>query len=130
MYDAIKKIINNDYSLTNQNSIDPVGFYCGGRGEGDELIDWNQDSRQVFNFIRSICHPGPMATTFINGNKVKINKAEYIPNIKTYINKPGQILNKFKGGYVIKTKDTFIKIFEVESEANLKVGDVLKWKIK
>ena len=62
----------------------------------------------------------------MNGNVVKINKAEYIPNIKTYINKPGQILNKFNGGYVVKTKDTFIKIFEVDTKVNLKVGDVLK----
>ena len=126
LYDAIKKIINNDYTLIKQNSIDPIGFYCGGRGEGDEFIDWNQNSRQVFNFIRSICHPGPKATTFFKGHEVKINKAEFIPNIKTYINKPGQILNKFNDGYVIKTKDTFIKIFEVETEINLKVGDILK----
>lgn len=126
LYDAIKKIIKNDYNLVKQNSIDPYGFYCGGRGKGDELIDWNQDSRKVFNFIRSICHPGPKATTFINGAEVKINKAEYIPNIKTYINKPGQILKKFNGGYIVKTKDTFIKIYEVETSANLKVGDVLK----
>ena len=126
LYDAIKKIINNDYTLIKQDSIDPIGFYCGGRGEGDELIDWNQNSRQVFNFIRSICHPGPKATTFFKGHEVKINKVEFIPNIKTYLNKPGQILNKFNGGYIIKTKDTFIKIFEVETEINLKVGDILQ----
>ncbi len=126
LYHAVKKIIINDFTLTKQSSIDPIGFYCGGRGEGDEVIDWNQDSRKIFNFIRAICHPGPMATTFFQGKKVRINRAEYIPSIKKYINKPGQILSKFDGGYIVKTKDTFIKILEIKSDVNLKVGDVFE----
>ena len=126
LYDAIKKIIINDFNLTKQSSIDPIGFYCGGRGEGDEVIDWNQNSRKIFNFIRAICHPGPMATTYFQGKKVRINRAEYIPDVKKYINKPGQILSKFNGGYIVKTKDTFIKILEIETDVNLKVGDVFE----
>ena len=51
-----------------------MGFYCGRRGPGDEIINWNQNSRRLFNFIRSINKPGPMATTYLNGKEIKINK--------------------------------------------------------
>ena len=33
--------------------------YCGKRREGDELIDWNQSSLDIYDKIRAITHPGP-----------------------------------------------------------------------
>jgi methionyl-tRNA formyltransferase len=126
LYDAIKLIQENKTEPIPQQNIDAVGFYCGKRGQGDEIINWHQSSRELYNFIRAICNPGPMATTYLNGKEVRINASRLIRGIQTYKGKPGQILTKSKEGYLIKTQDTFIEILEIESEEKLKVGEVLK----
>ncbi len=126
LYDAIKLIQNNEEVRINQNTIHPVGFYCGKRGIGDEIINWHQNSRDLYNFIRSICFPGPRATTSFNGFQVKINASRMIEDAVIYKGKPGQILLKTKDGFFVKTLDSFIEILEVESKVKLKVGEVLK----
>ena len=125
LYDAIKSIINNDFQRIDQCKIHPVGFYCGRRKKGDEVINWNQSSREIFNFSRAICFPGPMVTTFKNDAVVKINCIKLIENAISYVNTPGQILNKTKEGFIIKTKDSFVEIKEVHSDVKLNVGDKL-----
>ena len=122
---AIKQIQHGTAQRVKQNDIHPTGFYCGKREFGDEVINWNQNSRQVFNFIRSICKPGPIARTSMNGQQIKINKANYIKNAPKYINTPGQLLKKTELGFIVKTLDSFIEIKEIESEIKLKVGDKL-----
>ncbi len=125
LYDSIKEIQEGKSQRMKQSSIHPVGFYCGRRGEGDEIINWKQSSRLLFNFIRAINKPGPMATTNLNGLQVKINKAKLIENAPNYIGIPGQILSKTENGFLIKTADNFIEILEIETEAVIKVGDKL-----
>ena len=39
LYDSIKMIQKEDYNVISQNTIDPVGMYCGMRSQGDELLD-------------------------------------------------------------------------------------------
>jgi methionyl-tRNA formyltransferase len=125
LYDALKLVQSGEVERICQTDIHPVGFYCGRRGEGDEVLNWNQNSREIFNFIRAICKPGPMATT-MNGNKiVKINSARLIENAPCYINTVGQIVGKTKDGYVVKTIDSTIEIKEIETEVQLKIGDKL-----
>lgn len=122
---AIKQIQSGKAARINQKDIHPIGFYCGKRGVGDEVIDWNQSSRRLFNFIRSICRPGPIARTSIDGQEVKINSAVYIEEAPEYINTPGQLLKKTEFGFLVKTRDSFIEIRDIESEIKLKVGDKL-----
>lgn len=125
LYDSIKEIQSGESKRIEQNTIDPVGFYCGRRGEGDELINWKQTSRRLFNFIRSISKPGPMATTFISGVEVKINRSKIIVNAPEYIGTVGQLLAKTADGFLIKTEDSFIEISEIETDLKLKIGDKL-----
>ena len=125
LFDSIKEIQSGIFKRIVQSSIHPVGFYCGRRGPGDEVINWEQSSRNIFNFIRSINKPGPMATTFINEENVKINRSRLIELAPNYIGTPGQLIAKTKDGFLIKTSDSFIEILEIESEVVLKVGDRL-----
>lgn len=125
LYDSIKLIQSETFPRIRQNEIHPVGFYCGMRDKGDEIIDWNQTSRQIFNFIRSISIPGPRSLTSINGRPVFINKARMIDMAPEYISTIGQIVGKTKDGLLVKSKDTTIEILEIESEMKLKVGDRL-----
>ena len=122
LYDALILIQEGNVIRINQSSIHPVGFYCGMRSVGDEVINWNQPSRQVFNFIRALCKPGPVAKTFSNGQLVRINKAKIIKDAPKYINTPGQLLAKTKEGFLVKTQDSFIEIFEIETDVKLRVG--------
>lgn len=125
LYDSVLLLIKGTETRIEQKSIHPVGFYCGRRGIGDEIINWDQNSREIFNFIRSICIPGPRATTYFKGKEVKINKARMIADAPQYINTPGQLLSKTLEGFLVKTKDSFIEILEIETQEKIRVGDKL-----
>ena len=103
-----------------QLSIDPIGSYCKRRQEGDEFINWNQSSRKVFNFIRSICRPGPSAHSIIDDKIVKINNSIIIEEnlFSDFI--PGEILFAKNSSYIVGCKNSLLEIKEVDS--NLKVG--------
>ena len=123
LYKSLVQVFEGKSKRIAQKSIHPVGFYCGIRGEGDEIIDWNNTSRDIFNFIRSISKPGPVARTFNENKEIKINNANYIKDAPIYIGIVGQILSKTVNGFLIKTKDSFIEIFDIEGK--LRVGDKL-----
>lgn len=123
LYDAIKTIQIGSFKPIKQTAIHPIGFYCGIRGEGDEIINWDNCSRDIFNFIRAICNPGPKATTFLNGKEVKINRAKLIDMAPKYINTVGQIIGKTDDGFIVKTSDSFIEILEIESDVKLRIGN-------
>ena len=78
LYRAIKMIQNDEVKPIKQNDIDPIGIYCGMRQPGDEISNWSQSSREIFNFIRALSSPGPQATSWINGRLIQINKAKMI----------------------------------------------------
>ncbi len=93
-----------------QSEIHPVGFYCSRRIDGDEEIDWNWKSRQIFNFIRAISKPGPCARTTLNGNEIVVKKASIVPDAVDYIGIPGEIVGLKDGGLIVKTGDSIIFI--------------------
>lgn len=121
LYDAIKQIQNGTVSRTTQNSISPHGLYCGARKAGDEVLDWNQTSREVFNFIRAVTTPGPCACSFTENGKVSFIRAEEIPGAPVYKGIPGQVLLKDKDFLLVKTKDSYIKVLEYDGK--VRVGD-------
>lgn len=125
LYKAIKHIQLNEGKIKTikQKDIHPVGFYCGGRQVGDEIINWNQTSRDIFNFIRAICIPGPQSVTSLNLSIVKINKALIVENALKYKNTPGQVVGKTKNGFLVKTLDTVIEITDIECSGKIKIGD-------
>lgn len=116
LYESLVLFLENKVSRIPQKSIDPIGMYCGQRREGDEVINWNDTSRNIYNFIRAISDPGPKAHTVLNGKMIKINKANYFKDAPLYIGNAGQILSKTTRGYLVKTKDSFIEVLEVDSK--------------
>ena len=127
LYDAVKQIQNNEVKAIRQDTIDRVGMYCGMRKPGDERIDWNSTSREIFNFVRALCAPGPMASSFINGKEIRIGRVSEIKEARAYINIPGQIIGKTDRGFYVKTKDTFVEVTEYEYGGKIKVGDRMTW---
>jgi methionyl-tRNA formyltransferase len=123
LYESLIRIAENNYKRTIQSAIHPIGFYCGKRVRGDEIINWNDTSRGVFNFIRAISKPGPIARTNNGDKEIAINRATYIENVPSYKGSVGQVLGKSEHGFLVKTKDSFIGILEVKGD--LKIGDRL-----
>lgn len=123
LYDAVVMFKKGIVKAKKQVDIHPIGFYCSQRKVGDEILNWNQTSREVFNFVRAICYPGPMARAMINGKEMKINRVKYIDNAPIYKCITGAILNKSSDGFLVKTQDSFVKVTEYEYEGIFKIGD-------
>lgn len=128
LYQAIKEIQNGTAHRIPQDVISKNGLYCGMRSLGDEVIDINSTSREMFNFVRAICTPGPRAVAYLNGKPVYINKVIYNPDFPKYKGTNGQILGKIEGIPILKTKDSYVLIEEFESDVKLKTGDRLTGK--
>lgn len=126
LYRAIKMIQNGDVHPMKQKDIDSVGMYCGMRVPGDEVIDWKQTSREIFNFIRALCVPGPQAVSWIRGKKISINTARMIPNACAYKNTAGQVIGKTQEGLLVKTGDTILEILEYTYDGKIRIGDRLQ----
>jgi len=126
LFDSIKEIQSGVSKRIIQSTIHEIGFYCGKRGIGDEIINWNQQSRDIFNFIRAINKPGPMALSYINGKEVRINRSRLIKSAPIYKGINGQLISKTTDGFLVKTSDSFIEIIEVETDLKLRVGDKLQ----
>ncbi|PHR70026.1 MAG: formyl transferase [Arcobacter sp.] len=123
LYEAILMFKEPSVKTIKQKDIHSTGFYCSQRKIGDEILKWNQSSRNIFNFVRSISNPGPKARAFINNKEMKINKVDYIKDAPKYKCIIGAILNKKKDGFLVKTEDTFIYVSEFEYDGKFKVGD-------
>mgnify|MGYP001277470632 CR=1 FL=1 len=119
---ALKKFINNDVESIDQKKINDSYMYCSRRKEGDEIINWNSTTRELFNFVRALSYPGPCATTFIEKTPIKIIKSSLVNNAPKYIGIPGTVLEKNENWFLVKTIDSYIKITEWESSRNIYNG--------
>lgn len=125
LYEAIQLIMSGKQKIIKQSDIHEVGFYCAQRRPGDEKLDWNQTSRDIFNFVRAICEPGPLARTYLNGEEIRINKVRLIANAPVYKGNPGQVVGKKDGTLIVKTIDTTVEVTEYFTTAKIKIGDKL-----
>ena len=129
---SLNMIESDNVSTIKQNEIDIIGSYCRGRGPGDELINWKLNTRQIFNFIRAINIPGPIARSFIRTFEVLFEEA-IIVNLDTskYDNTkltPGSIVDILDSKLLIKTGDSYILITKFKLNTNnklkLKINDI------
>lgn len=126
LYKALRKFLAGEVETVRQTDIHPTGFYCSQRKVGDEILEWNQTSTDIFNFVRSICKPGPQARTFLNGEEIMVNKVELIAEAPTYKGVPGAVLGVDSLGFVVKTADSFVRVVDWTSNAKIRIGDRFK----
>lgn len=89
------------------------GSYFGGRGDGDEWLDWTESSVTLHNKIRAITHPGPGARTELRGQRVTIWQAFFDPAWPRYVATPGQVTGRDADGVFVKTGDATIRVERV-----------------
>lgn len=125
LFQAVKQIQNGTAKRIPQSLIDPWGSYCSARSAGDEKLDWNQDAREVFNFVRAISAPGPQARTMCGDKELMINRVEWIPEAPSYKGIPGAVIQKNDEGFMVKTRDSYVRVIEWSGDVKIKVGDRL-----
>jgi methionyl-tRNA formyltransferase len=94
------------------------GTYFGGRGPGDEWLDWADTSRNLHNKVRAIARPGPGARTRLGERTVLVWRAFWDPSWSTYIANPGQVVGRSEDrGVLVKTGDSTLLVMEIEEES-------------
>lgn len=126
LYDAIKLVQQGNAMPVAQKDISALGFYCSSRRPGDERLDWKQKSRDVFNFVRAICRPGPEARTFLGDIEIRINKVEYLAAAPNYKGIVGAVVGVESDAFYVKTLDSYIKVTEWSGCARPHIGDRFK----
>jgi methionyl-tRNA formyltransferase len=123
LYEAVKQLQGGRATRVTQSSIHPTGFYCSMRQEGDEQLRWNANSRDVFNFVRAICRPGPEARTTCRSVEIRINRVELVRDAPVYRGVPGAVLGSAPDSLIVKTADSFVKVVEWSSPQKIRTGD-------
>lgn len=124
LYDALLMFLSNSVAPIQQNH--QYGFYCPMRSQGDEIIDWNQTSRSIFNFIRALNAPNLGAKSYIKDQEITIYKSKIINNAPNYISTSGVIVGIDKNDLIIKTLDSTLRITDYNYKSKPKIGDRLK----
>ena len=89
--------------------------YTTRRKPEDGVVDWNTDSRQIYNWIRAQTHPFPGAFTFWKKKKLYVWQSQ-IENSVTQ-GKPGEIFKiENKKGIYVTTKDGLLLIKRAQLE--------------
>ena len=118
LLELIPKILKNNFNRTPQTG-DPT--YYPKRTPDDGLINWNQTSEKLHDFIRAITEPYPGAFSYLDDKKIKIWKAQPFDNKITYNqNKIGQIVEIFSSGdFVVKCELGSLLVTEYEGIVSL-----------
>lgn len=106
-----------------QDQIDPVGTYFPRRIKGDEILDWNQPTWDVYNFIRALAEPGPCAQSYLQSQIIKFKRAELIQNAVKFKGIPGSVIGIENDEFLVKTADSLILIKDYEAPFKPKLGD-------
>ncbi len=126
LYDALAAIRDKRANRIPQSSLTDPGFYCTQRRVGDERMNWNQNSRDIFNFVRAICFPGPKARTSVHGIDIDINRVDLIPNAPIYKGIAGAVIGVADAHFLVKTADSFVRVVEWGEKYVPRIGDRLQ----
>jgi methionyl-tRNA formyltransferase len=124
--ETVKQLKADKITRRPQTEIHPLGFYCTGRVEGDERLNWDQPSRAIFNFVRALCRPGPEASSFCREAEVRINRVELLPKAPIFKGIPGAVLDVCSDGVFVKTADSYLKVVEWSGIDRIRIGDRFK----
>ncbi|PJB69214.1 MAG: formyl transferase [Alphaproteobacteria bacterium CG_4_9_14_3_um_filter_47_13] len=112
LLEALSLIESGREQSRKQKDIDPVGFYCGRRREGDEWIDWQSSSEDILNFIRALNAPGPGARSLSEKGEIALLSAAGIPDAPVYKGTCGEVVGRAENGVIVKTGDSTILVKE------------------
>lgn len=125
VHTALPMLVSEGVNLIDTGKVDPTpqahleGSYFSRRIPGDEWIEWDDSSLNIYNKIRAITHPAPGARTSLSGRTITIWKASYDPSWPKYKSTTGEVVGVVAGkGIKVKTADStiLIEIIQIENE--------------
>jgi methionyl-tRNA formyltransferase len=121
--EAVIAMARGTVSRTNQASIDVAGSYFTRRIAGDETIDWQRSSREVFNLVRAVTTPGPGAVGWIGAEEWRILKVRVPGDVKPWNMACGAVIASGAGEFSVKTEDTFVVVSQWSGPRRPRVGE-------
>lgn len=84
------------------------------RGAADSVINWNSNSRDIYNKVRAISYPYPGATTVLDNQGINVWRSEIVDDFPYgQQEQPGTVIARlFDGSLIFKTRDCFLRVTE------------------
>lgn len=109
LYEALEKFSDGTVVATPQREIHPVGFYCGRRGPGDEVLDWSLSAQRIHNFVRGVALPGPAARIWLGSEEFAVIKSSLVSDACLYIGTVGEVVGRDESGVLVKCVDSVLR---------------------
>lgn len=99
--------------------------YFGKRSPGDGEIIWSWQKERIRNWVRAQANPYPGAFTFLNDDKIIINKIEYSDLGFQDTMDNGLVVAVIDGTPYVKTQNGVVKLLDYQTDAVIKSNDLL-----
>lgn len=99
--------------------------YFGKRTPEDGQINWDWQKERIRNWVRAQANPYPGAFTFLNNNKIIINKIEYSDLGFQDTMENGLVVAVIDGMPYVKTQNGVVKLVDFKAEVTIKKGDII-----
>ena len=129
--DSVALIEGGDYSTIDQQELnaDKTLNKAPKIFKNDCRIDWNRDAQSLFNFIRGLSpYPGAWSTLTKNDKEAIFKVYSSQVSDKKSSGCEGKILKNDNHGFMVGTKDFYLKLLtiQVEGKKRMKTEDFLK----
>lgn len=99
--------------------------YFGKRTPEDGQINWDWQKERIRNWVRAQANPYPGAFTFLNDNKIIINKIKYSDLGFQDTMDNGLVVAVIDGTPYVKTQNGVVKLVNFETDVEIKQEDIL-----
>lgn len=110
--------------LEPQEQDNSLATYFGVRRPTDGHINWNWQKERIINWVRAQASPYPGAFSYLNGNKITIDKVVSVEYGFHFETENGTILET-EPNLIIKTPNGALKVEQSREEVEVKNGDKL-----
>ena len=112
------------HKLEPQEQDNSQATYFGVRRPTDGHINWNWQKERIINWVRAQASPYPGAFSYLNGNKITIDKVVPVEQGFHFETENGTILET-EPNLIIKTPNGALKVEQSREEVEVKNGDKL-----
>ncbi|MFA4848769.1 MAG: formyltransferase family protein [Methanoregula sp.] len=88
-------------------------------------VDWNSNSRNIYNLIRAVAPPFPGAISFTDNKEFKIFWAKEKRALSSKNYSAGEIINIFDTSFEVFCKPKTIEIFEIQDETGNNLVEII-----
>jgi len=120
--DVFKKIDSGKLELIKQD--EKLATYYGKRTPEDGRINWNWHKERISNWIRAQAYPYPGAFSYVNNQKLIIDKVEYCFHGFRFDTENGTVL-AITPNIVVKTPNGALEIKKYRRKLKIEIGDIL-----